>query len=256
MFFILSKTLNFFIQPFNLILLFLALSFIVRKKPWKRWLRLLSLGLFLFFSNGLIFNALLGMWEVPAVAIDSLPGQYQVGIVLGGTTDTEREPKDRLFFRKGADRVTHALHLYHAGKIRKILFTGGNPRLFDEPEKDNRPIYDFYVMCGVQPEDIIIENRSRNTHENALYAKALMEEAGIEGRAILITSAFHMRRSMATFEQAGLQVTAFSGDFNTALPEDRLSFSAFFPSAVVLHQWNMFIKELIGYAAYDLAGYL
>ena len=256
MFFILSKVLVFFIKPFNLIVLFLLASFIFKSRIWRRRLRVVALVMFLFFTNGFIFDQLLLLWERPAVPIADLKGQYDLGIVLGGTTDTEREPKDRLFFFKGAERVTHALRLYKAGKIKRILFTGGNSKLFEDPEKDNIPIYNFYVMCGVRPQDIIIENKSRNTHENALYVKQMLDKESLHQRHILITSAFHIRRAEACFRKAGVDVTAFPTDFYTSLPKDRYSVNGFIPSVNVLGNWDFFIKELVGYVAYWFAGYI
>jgi uncharacterized SAM-binding protein YcdF (DUF218 family) len=188
--------------------------------------------------------------------MSKLDDDYDLAVVLGGTTDVDREPKDRLFFHKGADRVTQALNLYHTGKVKKILFTGGNARLFEDPSRDNSPIYDFYVMCGVAPEDIIIESSSRNTRENAFFVKDLVDTESKKGKVILITSAFHMRRAEACFRKVGIDVTGFSTDFYTALPKDRFSFDGFMPSPKILSNWDFLIKEWIGYLSYYIAGYI
>ncbi|MCG8309666.1 MAG: YdcF family protein [Cytophagales bacterium] len=219
-------------------------------------IRWMSLALFLFFSNGVIFNECLLLWEKPATLISDLDDQYELAVVLGGTTDVDRKPDDRLFFRKGADRVTHALNLYHEGKVKKILFTGGNPRLFENPNRDNVPIFDFYVMCGVKPEDIMIENSSRNTRENAFFVKKMLRNDPANRKMILITSAFHMRRAEGCFRKVGIDVTGFSTDFYSAIPKDRFTFHAFLPSPSVLANWNFLIKEWIGYLAYQMAGYI
>jgi len=79
-------------------------------------------------------------------------------------------------------------------------------------------------MCGVAPEDIIIESASRNTHENALYVKDLVSSNAKKGKVILITSAFHMRRAEGCFRKVGIDVTGFSTDFYSALPKDRFGF--------------------------------
>lgn len=256
MFFVLSKLLGYFIKPFNLILIFLVVSIVIRNNRWKRRLRLLSLIMFLLFSNGVIFNECLLLWEKPAISISEMSDDYDVAVVLGGTTDVDREPDDRLFFHKGADRVTHAINLYHAGIVKKILFTGGNARLFEDPNRDNSPIFDFYAMCGVDPADIIIESASRNTRENALYVKDLLADNGGTDKVVLITSAFHMRRAEGCFEKVGIDVTGFSTDFYSALPKDRIGFDGFIPSPGVLSNWNFLIKEWIGFIAYWIMGYI
>ena len=254
MFFVISKLFGYFIKPFNLILIFLALSVIIRNKNWRKRLRWTSLVFFVVFSNGILFNECLLLWEKPATLISELDDKYELAVVLGGTTDVDREPNDRLFFHKGADRVTHALNLYHTGKVKKILFTGGNARLFEDPNRDNSPIFDFYVMCGVDPEDIIIESSSRNTRENAFLVKEILGEK--QSKVILITSAFHMRRALGCFEKVGLDVTGFSTDFYSAIPKDRFGFDMFIPSPNTLASWNFLIKEWIGYVAYRFMGYI
>ena len=50
------------------------------------------------------------------------------------------------------------------------------------------------MIAGVRKKDILLENQSRNTHENAIYSLKIIEEENIEGKVLLITSAFHMRR--------------------------------------------------------------
>jgi len=256
MFFVLSKILGYFIKPFNLILISLVLSFFIKSEKWKKRFKWIALILFLVFSNGIILNECLMLWEKPAISISDLDDDYEVAVVLGGTTDVDREPNDRLFFHKGADRVTHALNLYHTGKVKKILFTGGNARLFENPDRDNSPIYDFYVMCGVSPEDILIESSSRNTRENAFFVKDMVSKNAKSGKVILITSAFHMRRAEGCFRKVGIDVTGFSTDFSTALPKDRFGFDGLLPSASVLDSWNFLIKEWIGYTVYWIVGYI
>lgn len=256
MFFILSKLLSIFIKPANYIFIFLLGSFLLKNEVWKKRMRWISLVFFLVFSNGMIFNECLLLWERPAILISELDNDYEVAVVLGGTTDAKRQPNDRLFFSRGADRVTHALNLYHSGKVKKILFTGGNARLFEDPNRDNSPIFDFYVMCGVAPEDIIIESSSRNTRENASFVKNLVEKNASNGKVILITSAFHMRRAEGCFKKVGINVTGFSTDFYSVLPEDRFGIGSFIPSIEVLNFWNFLIKEWIGYVAYWMVGYI
>ena len=256
MFFVLSKILGFFIKPFNLILIFLVVSYFIKNTKWKKRFRITSLIFFLVFSNGIIFNECLMLWEKPAVELDDLNDDYEVAVVLGGTTDVDRKPDDRLFFHKGADRVTHALNLYHSGKTKKILFTGGNARLFEDATRDNSPIYDFYVMCGVAPNDIVIESSSRNTRENAFFVKDLLQQNSEMGKVLLITSAFHMRRAEGCFRKVGIDVTGFSTDFRTALPKDRFGFNGFIPSPEVFTGWEFLIKEWIVYIVYRIAGYI
>ncbi|HBH21899.1 MAG TPA: hypothetical protein DDY13_00605 [Cytophagales bacterium] len=254
MFFILSKILVFLIKPFYQILLILIASFLLKKKIWKKRLHILAVFWFLIFTNGFLYDTCMRSWEIPAIPISSLPDSCEYAIVLGGTEDTKRNPNDRLFFHKGAERITHALNLYKAGKVKKILFSGGNSDLFEGAYKNNNPVLDFYLMCGVDREDIIIESTARNTYENAKLTSEILRKKGAQGPYILITSAFHMRRSEACFRSAGLEVIPFSADFYATIKEDRYNFGAFLPSAIPLVNWEILIKEWIGYLAYDITG--
>lgn len=239
-----------------MILLFLIASFLIKNKIWRKRFRWTSLILFLVFSNGFIFNECMLLWEKPAIPLSELSNNYDMAVVLGGTADVERTPSDRLYFQKGADRITHALNLYHSGKVKKILYSGGSGRLMENSTVDNSPIIDFYIMCGVDPDDILIENSSRNTHENALFVKNMLIDYSLEGKIILVTSAYHMRRAEGCFNKVGVDVTGFSTDFYTSKPDDRFRFEKLIPSPKVLDNWNFLIKEWIGYVAYWIVGYI
>jgi len=253
MFFFFSKALIFFTKPFVIIVGCFILTYFIRSTLWKKRLRWASLVLFLFFSNGVIFNELLRWWEVPPVAISDLGHDYKAAIVLGGTADVEREPHDRLFLKEGAGRITHAVHLYKAGIIDKVIYTGGRSKLFEDATVDNQPILLFYTDCGIPEHDIILESSSRNTHENAAFTAAITDASE---KYILITSAFHMRRAYACFKKEGIDVTPFSCNFGASREDERFEFSRFLPSLHVLNMWDRLIKEWLGMTFYKLAGYI
>jgi uncharacterized SAM-binding protein YcdF (DUF218 family) len=257
MLYVASKLFGYLIKPFNLILLFLLVSLIVKNSVWKRRLRWSALGFFMVFSNGIVFNECMLLWEVPAVSLDAVEEKYDLAIVLGGTVDIDREPADRLFFQKsGTERITHAVDVYHAGIVEKIMYVGGNPAILGDPAENNEAVVQFYQMCGVDPADIMSENESRNTHENALNAKKMLGKNAENTKVVLITSAYHMRRAVACFKKEGFEVIPFSADFYSTKPEDRFTIFGLFPSPVVLSNWNLLIKEWVGYVAYALLGYL
>lgn len=105
-------------MPFTICLGLLVLGVLfIRRKLGKR-LILGALLLFLLFSNSYTSNYLMYAWEPKPRSIGTLP-VYEVGIVLTGITNIDRLPKDRTYFNKGADRVTHTLQLYKMGKLKK-----------------------------------------------------------------------------------------------------------------------------------------
>jgi len=127
-------------------------------------------GVFLLFlfSNDFIGNEVMLLWEVPPTPFAELKKKYSYGIVLTGVGKSEMEPADRMYFGRGADRVTHTLQLYKLGFIQKVLVSGGNGKLYDVNKQEADEMAEVLILMGVPKEDIVIENTSRNTRESAL----------------------------------------------------------------------------------------
>ena len=134
MFFFLSKTLNYLTMPLTLIFMMLVASALLRNAKWKK--RLFSIGLVLLFifSNDFIANEVMRLWEVKTIPYASM-SPFEMGIVLTGATIPFLEPNDRVYFTRGADRVTHSVQLYKLGLIKKILISGGSGRLGAQPHR-------------------------------------------------------------------------------------------------------------------------
>ena len=174
MFFILSKLLVFLIAPLSWIitLLFFAV-FSKNEKRKKRCLRW-ALGLTLFFTNGVAFNTLVGLYEIPATRYEDLKS-YDIGILLGGMSVNDSD-LGRVQFYRGVDRMIQTVDLYKRGIIKKIIFTGGSGRVLHPEMKEGEEIKPYLLMMGVKEEDLFIENESQNTRQNALFTKELMEK--------------------------------------------------------------------------------
>jgi uncharacterized SAM-binding protein YcdF (DUF218 family) len=195
-------------------------------------------------------------WELDAVAFADVKKKYDYGIVLTGVTNPEKTPKDRVYFSKGADRVTHAVHLYKLGLIRQIIISGGRGRLVDIGEQEADELRDAMLIMGVPVGDIMTENNSRNTYESAVEVKKILDQRGIKpSECLLITSAFHMRRSLACFKKAEAGMDYFATDFYThrrVFTPDVL----FIPKVEAIFIWQRLFKEWIGFIAYKIAGYV
>jgi uncharacterized SAM-binding protein YcdF (DUF218 family) len=209
----------------------------------------------LFFSNDFIINEVLTLWEVQARPIESFKENYDVGIILTGVTITDKKPADRTYFHKGADRVIHPVQLYKMGKIKKILVSGGSGRLVDVEIREAESIARVLKDSGIPEEDIILEMNSNNTHENAKYTAEIINEQFSNKKLLLITSAFHMRRSKACFDKQGLITEVYPADFYTF--ERRFTPDVLLvPSAYALSKWETFVKEVVGMAMYKMMGYI
>jgi uncharacterized SAM-binding protein YcdF (DUF218 family) len=253
MFFVLSKILFYLLMPATWIAASL-LWCLLDKNAFRKKIALWSaLILFFFFSNVWIVNQAFLWWESKPVLIKELPS-YELGIVLTGVMNHDKEPRDRVHFHKGADRVLHALQLYKMGKINQILIVGGSGRVTGDIISEAPELKKVFLLCGVPEEAILLETDSRNTYENAVFSKKIVDSLGITGRKLLITSAFHMPRSKACFDKAGLVTDIFPADFSggttTNTPDVWL-----LPNERAMGGWSVLIHEWLGYIVYKLMGY-
>lgn len=253
MFFFFSKVLSFVTNPLVLVCSLLLASVFFKKERLKKSFFWTSFALLIFFSNDFIANEVMAAWEIPPTPYAEIKNTYPVGIVLTGVTLTDKEPDDRVYFHHGADRVVHAVQLYKLGIIKKILISGGMGRLITKGRREADDVFKVMVLMGVPATDLIIENESRNTYESALNLKRLLKDS--TEKSLLITSAFHMRRSNACFKKAGLPVDLFTTDFYTH-PRSFTPETLFIPQIDAVMVWQKLFKEWIGMLAYKMAGYI
>jgi uncharacterized SAM-binding protein YcdF (DUF218 family) len=230
------------------------LSVLLKNEKWRKRAFWAAFIMLFFFSNDFIANEVMRAWELKATPFSEMTRTYEMGIVLTGVTSGYREPADRVYFQKGADRVTHAVQLYKLGIIKKVLISGGTGRLVDVQTREADELKKAFLIMGVPEEDILIENQSRNTYESAVEVKKMLGSIQASD-CLLITSAFHMRRSRACFKKAGIPMDTFTTDFYA---HDRF----FYPDTLIVPQlealilWQKLIKEWVGLAAYKAAGYV
>jgi uncharacterized SAM-binding protein YcdF (DUF218 family) len=255
MFFVLSKTLNFLFLPLTQVFIFFVLCVIVKKQPWKKRFFWAGFILLLFFSNDFISNAVMRAWEVDPKPFNEVQ-PHQVGIVLTGSTIPFLQPNDRVYFQRGADRVTHSIQLYKLGLIKKILVSGGSGRLLEQDEPEANKFKKVMLIAGVSDADIILENTTRNTHESAVVVKKILDSLNFKSEdCLLITSAFHMRRSIACYRKVGLAPESFSTDFY-GVPDKPFIPTIIIPSVQGFIIWEKLYKEWMGLTAYKIAGYI
>lgn len=252
MFFVLSKVIYWLVMPTSLIAWLILASILIKKDRYKKGLRWLAFALFLFFTNPFIATVVMNTWEPEATPYDKIEHTYTYGIVLSGITNPNRPPFDRVQFNKGTDRIVHAMDLYRKGIIKKILVTGGSGTLTFEGNKEAHALKDFLLSNGIPQIDILIEDKARNTRENALFVAEMVDPSD---RALLITSAFHMYRAKKCFQKVGLTVSTFATD-HYGQPFHYTPDEMIIPSLNGLQVWTTLTKEWIGIIAYLVAGYL
>ena len=256
MFFVLSKTLSYLTMPFVLVCLCFLLSGVLRKPVWKKRMFWIGFGLLLFFSNDFISNEMMRAWEPEATPYKDIRQTYEMGIVLTGVTVSKSDPDDRVYFGPGADRVTHAVQLYKMGLIKRILVSGRSGRLLDEGQNEAREIWEALLLMGVDTADILLEDHSRNTHESAVEVKKILDSLSLSSaQCLLITSAFHIPRSIACYRKMGLDMDTFATNFYTH-PRTFTPDVWLVPRIESFVIWHKLIREWVGFVAYTLAGYV
>ena len=256
MFFYLSQLFSFLAMPLTFILILLIAGFASKSPKWKK--RLSGGGIFflLIFTNNALSTLMINAWEPDFKPIITLP-EYDLGIVLTGVTNINKTADDRTFFDKGADRATHAVQLYKEGKLKRILITGGQGFQPTNNQREAILLANFMITAGVAASDLILEDESKNTRENALFTKRMLEnrQEDLNQQFLLITSAFHMKRAEGCFRKVGLFVDPYPVDYyGTDNPVTIRSIIQPSPSALML--WHKLTKEWIVLLVYNLMAYV
>jgi len=249
MFFVLSKILFFLLLPVVWILVLCLLLLLSKQKRRKKALGIAAITITLLFSNNYLYTKAVMAWQ-PALIDQDTTKHYNVGILLGGMYSYDKH--NRGFFNSSADRFIQAIKLYHSGIINKVLMTGGTGTLSGKEPKEAFGVKKELLACGVHDTDIIIESNSRNTYENAIYSKRILDSLHINGPYLLITSATHMPRSLKVFTKAGFKVDIHPCDYGAI--DQSFSFDDWIPDPRRLNDWSIFIKEIVGTIAYSITG--
>jgi uncharacterized SAM-binding protein YcdF (DUF218 family) len=180
----------------------------------------------------------------------------EVGIVLTGMAEYNTD-LNVISIRRGGDRIWQAITLYHKGKIKKILISGDSGYITDRGLHEAKQMKEVLIGWGIPEKDIITEDISRNTHENAVETKKLLNRSYPHlSKFILITSGIHMTRSKGCFDKIGLKCDTYSTDLYTGPNRNYFWDQYFIPSVSNFENWNHLMKEFIGYQTYDLIGYI
>ena len=249
MFFILSKILAFLLFPLLYVFVLLLMAVLAKNAKRKRKYLLWGIGLLYFFSNSFLINRLAKAWDI---APAQLPQNktYSAAIVLGGFASDDKD--GRGMFGPSADRFIQGVLLQKTGAVKYILVSGGNGNL--NPTAFREGAWAKYQLKAAQVPDscILIEDQSRNTLENASLTKSLLQQHKQRGPYLLVTSAFHMRRSVRIFKKMGVDVIAYPCNYIAGTND--FSLGEFVPSADALNKWNIYIKEMIGLAVNFVSG--
>ena len=255
LFFVLSKTLGILLLPTDfLIFVGIAGAILLGTRFARLGRRLMVVSLLLFAICG--FSPL-GSWllfplESRFPAWDAARGAPDGIVVLGGSIDADVSAAHGVAVVRGAaDRIVAAAALARQYPNARIVFSGGSSSLIANGAREADYAADLFERLGVPRERLTMERRSRNTEENAEFTKAIAAPKNGE-RWLLVTSAYHMPRSVGLFRNAGFAVEPYPVDWWVGNRADLLRFSAF--AVEGLQRTDLAAHEWIGLLAYRLTG--
>jgi uncharacterized SAM-binding protein YcdF (DUF218 family) len=255
MFFFLSKILGFFALPSNLLIVVglvgVAIAVLRGGRAGGR-LIIASVILLAILGFSPLSNALILPLEQRFPPWDASRGAPAGIIVLGGAFDTiVSATRDDIPLTDAAERMTASAALARQYPQARLIFTGGTGTLVYDGPTEGELARRFYAGLGIPADRITIEEASRDTAENAVLTKPLANPKPGE-RWLLVTSAYHMPRSIGAFRRVGFAVEAYPVDYRTRGLED---LARPFPSlGEGLRRGDTAMREWIGLLMYRLAG--
>ena len=253
--FYIARVANYLLEPLYILSFFLLiLIFLLLFTNFKK-LTIFSakflLILFLFFGYTPLSNFLLNKLE-DFIKPSKYPVQQLKGIVvLGGSFNSGLQSKERnqVLLNSSAERLTKVLEIYNKNPKILILFSGFSGELKPQGWSESDMAKKFFLEQGVRSDNLIFENKSRNTFENINYSKDIIKN--YKGTWGLITSASHMPRSYFGFKRQGLILEPIIVDFKTGTsPIFWISFNI----GSGLSNWSTLLHEVVGISYYKITG--
>jgi len=256
MFFYLSKVLWFFAQPSNLLMMIVALSawglYGLRARWARRFLVMATLIMLLFgVGPG-------GTWLLIPLEdrFPQLPADFPepTGIIVlgGGVDEVISSARNTAELSPAGTRMTASATLARRYPNARLVFTGGSGSLLGGDTSEAEVAKRIYVGMGIPADRLTLEQESRNTWENAVMTRDLVKPKPGEVW-ILLTSAYHMPRSMGIFRKAGFDVVPCPVDYMTrGWWRDYVQPSL--DTAQGLRRFDIGVREWIGLIAYYYSG--
>ena len=253
MFFILSKTFNFFLEPFNLLLISFVLFSLITARAKKNKLK--GTLWFVLFWVFVLYK------PIPEFLVKSLEDKFSYKeetflklegiIVLGGSMGSGKIAKQRndISLGSGSERIFKGLQFLQQQPLGTVIFTGFSKSLFHEGLSEAEITEKIIKALNIDSKNILFERRSRNTFENAIFTGEIIYDLEIKKWGV-VTSASHMKRAIATFKKQHPELVfdPIPVDFQTAT-------SIYWAPGSMqgsINLWRIYIHEIVGYWVYKL----
>jgi uncharacterized SAM-binding protein YcdF (DUF218 family) len=255
LFFALSKTLGYLVMPTNLLL---GIGFVGAVLMYTRFASLgrkLAMGaVLLLIVCGLspLGKMMLYPLEARFPAWDPARGAPDGIVVLGASVDADVSAALHTPVVRGApDRIIVAAGLARRYPNARVVFSGGSANLLSNDAREADFAGAIFESLGIDKSRLIMERASRNTQENAEFSKAIARPKEGE-RWLLVTSAFHMPRSVGLFRKAGFAIEPYPVDWRVGGPDDLRSLSSI--AVEGLGRTDLAVREWLGLIAYRITG--
>lgn len=243
-----NKVVGFVVNPLFIgMMMVVAGAILIRHKEFRaaNWSLVFSLAWFWFWSMPIV-----GGWlcipleeDFPVALAEDMPKADAIVLLGGGIGGCTNYPYADL--GPGADRAWHAARLWKAGKAPIII-----------PSNEGAELADIKLLMdlGVPRDAVILENRAVNTEENAKFvANLLAVKNAKNSKILLVTSAYHMRRSLYMFQKYApkLECVPVATDYQ-ALPskDEPFKWYSILPNIGAFARNNDFVHEYLGYCGY------
>lgn len=256
LFFAISKTLGYLAIPSTFLIgigLLGAILLLTRFARFGRRLMAVALLLLAICGFSPLANFVLYPLEQRFPKWDASRGEPDGIIVLGGPLDADLSAAHGVPVISGAaDRLIGAATLAHRYPNARIVYTGGSPNLISNDAREADYATALFQGLGIPKTRLTMERQSRNTRENAEFSREMLKPTPGE-RWLLVTSAYHMPRSMGLFRKAGFPVEAYPVDWKVGTKEDLLKF--YVTANDGLQLVDIGVREWLGLIAYRIAGH-
>lgn len=240
----LHKILPFFLSPLGFLILFLIVSFFFR----QRLMVLISLLILLISSNAYVGNYLFSTLEDPykPLSMNSI-NESDAVVVLSGMINQVGKKENIKYEWSDPDRFFAGVKLIKNNKSKLLIFTAGQLPWTKDWRPEGDILKDKAIEFGIDKNKILVSAKVKNTYEESFKTLQLIPRGS---SIILVTSAFHMKRSKFLFEKQGFRVNPFPVDFKVS--NNNLTILDMIPSLGAISKTSLFIRENIGRLYYKI----
>src|SRR6056300_1051365 len=263
MFFVFSKLLAFSIKPhiWVLVLFLLGAWQLWRKSETPNAIRKAKRFFGLAFvvgyitGNHALVNEMYIWWEEPPteISLDEMEDPPKTAVILGGYSRYDIS-SGRFSLSGPGDRFMVGLQGLVTDKFDRVILTGGNSNVVDRELFEAGLAAQYLNEFGVTNDKIIIDNKARNTFENAVITKEILDSLEIEEPVLLVTSAFHMYRSKMCFDKAGVNYIAYPAHIRANRVRKYNWEALVIPGPGAMESFHRLMHEILGVIAYKASG--